>query len=60
MVDRGGEFSFFLGIRVRIDIRIDIFISMRPMTAKFGTSARFDSNETDQAGAVLLQDHVTN
>ena len=28
MVDPGGEFSFFQGIHVRIDIRIDIFISM--------------------------------
>ena len=34
MVVRGGEFSFFQGI-VRIDIRIHISISMRPMITKF-------------------------
>ena len=36
MVDGGGEFSFFQGTRVRTDIRIDISISIRPMTSKFG------------------------
>ena len=36
MVDLGGEFSFFQGIYVRIDLRIDIFISVRPKTTKFG------------------------
>ena len=36
MVDRGGKFSFFQGIHRRIDIRIDISISTRPMTTKFG------------------------
>ena len=35
MADRGGEFRFFQGIHVRIDIRIDISISIRPMTNKF-------------------------
>ena len=35
MADRGGKFSFFQGIHVRIDIRIDIVISIRPMITKF-------------------------
>ena len=46
--------SFFEGIHVRIDIRIDIFISIRPMVTKFGrqgTSIELDPNETNQAGA---------
>ena len=36
MVDLGGEFSFFQGIHVRNDIRIDISISIRLMAIKFG------------------------
>ena len=36
MADQGREFSFFQGIHVRIDVRIDIFISIRPMMSKFG------------------------
>ena len=32
MTDRGGEFNFFQGIHVRIDIPI----SIRPMITKFG------------------------
>ena len=32
MVDRGGEFGFFQGFRVRIDIGNDISIFIRPMT----------------------------
>ena len=36
MADRGGEFRFFQGIHVRIDIRIDISISIRHMTTNFG------------------------
>ena len=36
MTDRGGEFSFFQGIHVRFDIRIDISISVRIMTTKLG------------------------
>ena len=35
MAHRGSEFSFFQDIYVRIDIRIDIFISIRPMATKF-------------------------
>ena len=36
MTDRGGEFRFFQGIQVRIDIKIDISISIRPMITKYG------------------------
>ena len=36
MAYRGGEFRFFQVIHLRIGIRIDIFISIRPMTTKFG------------------------
>ena len=36
MADRGGECSFFQGIPVGTDIRIDISISMRPIITKFG------------------------
>ena len=35
MADWGGEFSFFQGIHVRIDISIDIFIFIKPMINKF-------------------------
>ena len=41
MVDQGGAFSFFQGIYVRTDIRIDISISIRGV----------DSNEINQARA---------
>ena len=34
--DRGGKFNFFQGIHRRIDIRIDISISTRPVTTKLG------------------------
>ena len=35
MADRGCEFSIFQGICVKIDMRIDISISIRNMTPKF-------------------------
>ena len=35
MAYRGGEFSFFQGTHVKINIRIDISISVRPMTTRF-------------------------
>ena len=35
MGGRGGDFNFFQGIHVRIDIRIDISISIRPAITKF-------------------------
>ena len=39
MENRGGEFSFFQSIHVKIDMRIDISISVRLMTTKFGKQA---------------------
>ena len=36
MVDRGSDFSFFQGTHVRFGMRIDIFISIRPMMTKSG------------------------
>ena len=34
MAYRGGEFSFFQGTHVKINTRIDMSISVRPMTTK--------------------------
>ena len=51
MVDQGGEFSIFQSIHVRFGTRIDISISIRPMTTKADLSTGFDSNETNEAGA---------
>ena len=36
MEDQGNEYSFFQGIHARIDIRIDISISIRSWTTKIG------------------------
>ena len=36
MTGRGGEFSFFQVIHIKIDIKINISISIRPTTTKFG------------------------
>ena len=53
MFDRNGEFSFFGGIHVRTDMRINISISVRPTINKFSKQVdRVDSNETNQTGAV--------
>ena len=65
MTDRSGEFGFFQGIHVRIDIRIDISISIRPMTTKFGKQVHLqDLTQMRLIKQVLLtslhQDHVTN
>ena len=35
MADLGSEFTFFQDIHVSCDTRIDISISIRPMTTKF-------------------------
>ena len=53
MVDRDCEFSFFQGVHVRFDIRIDISISIRPMAPNLARiqDIEFDSNETNQVGA---------
>ena len=65
MVDPGGEFSFFQGIHVRIDIRIDICNSIRPMIAKFGKQIYLkDLTNMILIKQVLVtsshQDHITN
>ena len=65
MADRGGEFCFFQDIRVRFDIRIDISISIRPMTAKFGRQVPLqDVTQVRLIKQVLVmplrQDHVIN
>lgn len=36
MADRDGEFNAFWDNHVRIDIRLDIFNLIKPMTIKFG------------------------
>ena len=36
MADQGDLFSFFQDTHIKIDIRIDISISVRPMVTKFG------------------------
>ena len=47
MAGRGDEFSFFQGIHVRIDGRIDMSTSVRNHQIwQGGTSTRFDSNLT--------------
>ena len=43
MVDLGGKFSFLCGMNVRIDIRIDISISIRPMTTKFNNQVQLET-----------------
>ena len=65
MADRGGELSFFQGIHVRTDIGINISISIRPITTKYGKQVHI--SELAQMGLlkqVLVtpsrQDHVTN
>ena len=65
MADRGEEFSFFQDIHVRIDIRIDISISIRPMTTKFGKQLHLqDLTQMRLIQKVLVtslfQYHVTN
>ena len=65
MTDGSGELGFFQGIHVKIDIRIDISISIRPMTTKFGKQVHLqDLTQMRLIKQVLLtslhQDHVTN
>ena len=40
MADHEVEFSFFQGIHVRTDIKINIFHFIRSMTTKFGKQVR--------------------
>ena len=63
--DRGCKISFFQGIHVRIDIRIDISISIRPMIAKFCKQVHVqDLTHMRLIKQVLVtlsrQDYVTN
>ena len=65
MVDRGGEFNFFQGIHVRIDIRTNIFISITSMITTFGKQLHLQNlNQMRLIKQVLVtplhQDHVTN
>ena len=64
MAHRGSEFNFFQDIYVRIDIRIDISISIRPMTTKFDKQVYLqDLPQMRLIKQVLVtslrQDHVT-
>ena len=60
MADPGGEFRFFQGILERIDMRIDISISIRPMTTKFGEQLHLqDLTQMRLILTLLRQDHVT-
>ena len=65
MADQGGELSFFQGSHVRIDIRVDISISIRPMITTFGKQVYlYDLTRMRQIRLVLVtssrQDHVRN
>ena len=42
MADREGEFNFFQRIHVRIGIRIDFSISIRPMITRFGNQIHLE------------------
>ena len=64
-VSWGGVFSFFQGIHVRINIRIDIYISLRPLITKFGKQVHLqDLTQMKLIKQALvtssLQDHVIN
>ena len=65
MADWDGEFIFFQGIQIRTNIIIDISMSIRPMTTKFGKKVYLhDLTKMKLIKQVLvtflLQDHVTN
>ena len=53
MADRGGELNFSQDNYARIDLRIDVSTSKTygHQIVQAGRSTRFDSNETNQAGA---------
>ena len=64
MADQGGEFSFIQGIRVSIDIRIDISISIKPIITSFDKQVHLqDWAQMRLIKQVLVkslrQDHVT-
>ena len=55
MADQVGEFSFFQDIQVTIDKRIDVFISIRPMTTKFGKQIHLqDLNQIRRIRQVIV------
>ena len=63
MADRGQEFTFFKGIHIRTDIRIDVSISIRPLITKFVKQLHLqDLTQTRLMRQVksMHQDHVTN
>ena len=65
MAELGGGFSFFQGIYVRTDIWIDISISIRPMTTKYGYQAHLGELAQIRLIKQMLvtswrQDHTTN
>ena len=65
MADRGGGISFFQGIDAEIDLKIDISLSIKPMTTKFGKQVHLqESSQMRLIKQVLVtssrQDHVRN
>ena len=65
MADQDGEFSFFQGIHVRTDMRIDTSISIKPMITKFGWEVHLgELTQMRIINQVLVtssrQDHVFN
>ena len=65
MVNRGGGINFFQGIHARINLKIDISLSIRPMTTKFGKQVHLqESSQMRLIKQVLVttsrQDHVRN
>lgn len=40
----GLDFGFFWDTQIQIDIRVDISISVRPMTIEFGTQVHLDES----------------
>ena len=65
MADREGEFNFFQRIHVRIGIRIDFSISIRPMITRFGNQIHLQDLTQIRiikagTGDVIHKDHLTN
>ena len=65
MAYQGGKFNFSQGVHVRINIRIDISNSIRPMTTKFGKPLHLEKlTQVRPIKQVLVtpsyQGHVTN
>ena len=54
MADRGGEFSIFQKDNVRTDKGLDIFISIKPMTMKFGEQVHLEENQMRLIWLVFL------